>query len=72
MIESQNKQILRHLQSGKTITALDALRLYGCLRLSGRIYDLRRSGQPIQERTITTLTGKHISEYFMNHETTGN
>ena len=64
--ESQTKQIADHLRRGKRITSLDALRLFGCLRLSGRIYDLRRNdNMPIQKRTITTLTGKRIAEYYL-------
>lgn len=37
---SQNKAILQHLQKGHSITPLEALHLYGCFRLSARIYDL--------------------------------
>jgi len=65
MTDSQNELILRHLKAGKPITAMEALRLYGSLRLSGRIYDLRRRGFPIDARTVTTLTGKRIAEYFL-------
>jgi len=65
MTDSQNEQILRHLQSGKPITAMEALRLYGSLRLSGRIYDLKRRGNAISARTVTTLTGKRIAEYYI-------
>ena len=62
-METQNKQILRHLQSGRPITSLEAIRLFGCLRLSGRIYDLRKIGHPILSKRVSTLTGKHIAEY---------
>lgn len=37
---SQNKAILQHLQKGNSITPLEALHLFGCLRLSARIHDL--------------------------------
>ena len=47
--ETQNAQILARLKSGKTITPLEALAEFGCLRLSGRIYDLRRDGHQIED-----------------------
>ena len=63
--ESQNGQISRHLAQGKTITSLEALRLFGCLRLSGRIFELRKRGLNIKSKTVRTLTGKNIAEYYI-------
>lgn len=40
-------QILAHLQSGLSITPLDALEMFGCFRLGARIYDLRKDGVEI-------------------------
>jgi hypothetical protein len=62
---SQKKMILEYLQSGRSLTGLDAIRLFGAYRLSGRILDLRREGHPVQTRTIITLTGKRIAEYYI-------
>jgi len=39
--ESQAKKISRHLLNGHSITAMTALRLYGCMRLSARIDDIK-------------------------------
>ena len=44
---SQSNQILAHLKKGKTITPLEALRLYGTMRLAARINDLRNKGHNI-------------------------
>lgn len=63
--ESQNKMILNYLTAGHTLTGLDAIKLFGAYRLSGRIFDLRKAGRPIQTRFIKTLTGKRIAEYFI-------
>lgn len=60
---SQNAAILAHLQSGKTITPLEALQEFGCLRLSGRIYDLKQDGHNIHCDRIKTKTGKVIGRY---------
>lgn len=45
---SQCKLILAHLLAGHTLTPLEALRLFGCLRLGGRIFDLRKLGHAIE------------------------
>jgi hypothetical protein len=47
-IESQCKQIIRHLLNGGTLTSLQALRMFGCLNLKGRIFDLRKQGFDIK------------------------
>ena len=49
-METQNKLIAQHLESGHTITALEALHRFGCFRLSARIYDLRKRGLDIESR----------------------
>lgn len=45
--ESQCNRILIHLQEGKTITPLEALNLFRCMRLASRISDLRKRGHNI-------------------------
>jgi len=40
-MESQTKQILSYLKTGKSITALDALKMFNCFRLAARIADIR-------------------------------
>lgn len=65
-MESQNKQIRAHLESGKSITALEALSLYGCLRLSGRIYDLTHDeGMDIHSEMVKR-NGKRVAEYSLS------
>ena len=61
-IESQSYQIREYLLQGNTITAMEALRLFGCFRLSGRIYDLRKEGINISS-TIIKINGKRVAEY---------
>ena len=50
--ESQNLQIRRYLESGHSITPLDALYQFGCFRLGARIYDLKRQGMLIVSEMI--------------------
>ena len=52
------------LDRGERLTMLTAINQYGIGALSQRIGDLKRIGYPVESRTITTPTGKHVSEYF--------
>lgn len=52
MNDNQTSRILRRLQSGRTITPLEALRDFGCFRLGARIWDLRQLGYDIT-KTLT-------------------
>ena len=65
---TQNQQIEKHLKSGKSITAMDALVMFRCLNLKGRIYELRQSGMNIKTDMITTTTGKRIGKYSLIKE----
>ena len=62
--ESQSKQILNHLQSGKVITPLEALRLYGCFRLGARIFDLKNKGYAISTEMVSE-NGKRFARYSL-------
>ena len=61
---SQTNRIKEHLLAGNKITALDTLHLYGCLRLSGRIHDLRSQGLPIKTDMVE-INGKRIAKYTL-------
>lgn len=66
--KSQNAAILQHLQDGLHLTPLRALELFGCLRLSARIYDLRAQGHRIESdifRVWLNCEWKRVSIYWM-------
>ena len=63
--QSQNKAILAYLQEGKTITAIEALRLFGCFRLTSRIHDLTKRGVAISRKYIITNNGKRVMQYSL-------
>jgi hypothetical protein len=44
---THNDLILQHLEQGRTITAIEALVLFGCFRLAARIKELRDAGHNI-------------------------
>ena len=59
---SQNNEILNYLKKGKKINPMKALKLFGCFRLSARIFDLNQMGYNI-ECTNVSKNGKHFAEY---------
>ncbi len=65
---SQKKQIREHLLSGKHITQLDALKLYGALRLSAIVFELRKEGLPIVMEKIQVAPRKRAGDYFLKPE----
>lgn len=48
---SQCERILRHLRDYRTITPIEALSEYGCMRLGARIFDLKKMGYNIKKTT---------------------
>ena len=55
--KSQCEMILKYLQTHTTgITPLQALNKFGCLRLSGRIYDLKDQGYNIMTNMVEVKT----------------
>lgn len=59
--QSQSKQIRSYLSKGKSLTSLDALKLFGCLRLSGRILELRKDMNI--KTTMIEVNGKRVAKY---------
>lgn len=65
---SQTKQILEYMLAGNTITPLEALRKFGCLRLTSRIWDIEQlTGiRPKRERVkVTNAQGQQV--YVMQY-----
>ena len=62
---SQRKEIRAWLESGNSITAFEALQMYGCLRLASRIYELREEGMDIAVKRIITPSGKYVAQYSL-------
>ena len=62
---SQNNAILAYMQEGNTITTLEALNLFGCMRLASRINDLRNRGYDIRTDKVVTPTGKRVAQYVL-------
>jgi hypothetical protein len=61
---SQEDMTLEALQKGE-LTAIDALKKFGCFRLAARIYRLRQSGHKIEKRMQRLNNGKNIAVYSL-------
>ena len=64
MTETQNKKIRAHLLSGKSITPIEALNLYGCFRLAARIRNLKDQGVDI-DKIMVDVGRKKVAMYFV-------
>ena len=62
---SQNKQVLNHLIKYTYIDPMLSLRKYGTMRLSARIYDLKRMGHKIISLPKHTANKKIVAEYML-------
>tara|TARA_R110000764_G_scaffold239744_2_gene339856 strand:+ start:374 stop:682 length:309 start_codon:yes stop_codon:yes gene_type:complete len=61
---SQAIQVLSYLKEGNRLTSLEAVKLFGTLRLAARILDLRDKGHQIESVTVERA-GKKMSQYFI-------
>lgn len=60
---TQNEMILKYIHDHGSITPLEALKEFGCMRLASRINDLKNQGHNIVSEKVTTKNryGKKIS-----------
>ena len=63
---SQNEMIVDYLSKGNSLTALEALNQFGCMRLAARCDELKKHGKPIRVEVIELDNGKHIARYWMD------
>ena len=54
MKTTQCERILNYIEEKGSITQLDALREFGCMRLASRISDLKRQGVPVIRKMETS------------------
>lgn len=65
---SQKLKILEYLKEGGELTALKALKMFGCLRLGARIWDIKKMGYEIQREWMETDDGARVAVYKMSVE----
>lgn len=59
------RQILRHLQSGRTLTPLEAFAEYKTMRLARHIHELREEGYPIKTRMKSSMSQTRYAQYYL-------
>lgn len=65
-MKSQNDAIQEYLEAGHSITPLEALNKFNCLRLGARVADLKKRGLDIVTKIIKDPdTGKRYASYFL-------
>jgi len=62
---TQSDQILLHLESGQTITPIEALELFRCFRLAARIADLKALGHNIRTEMVESPMGRRYARYSL-------
>lgn len=68
-MKTQCDNIKEYLESGKSITPIDALNLFGCFRLGARIADLKKQGMAIRTDIINDpRNGKRYASYRLVKE----
>jgi len=60
--QSQQDRIINFLATGRSLTPLQALSRFGCMRLGARIWQLKRDGHRIQAEMVRRK-GKTFAEY---------
>jgi hypothetical protein len=62
---TQVEQVLKHLQSGKTLTSMQAFRLYDITLVKDRVRDLRNRGFDIKGRRLHLRSRRYCMQYSL-------
>jgi len=62
---TQTQKIYNYLKTGKRLTAIEALKMFGCFRLAARIADLRNQGHTIWTDYVT-VKNKTFAAYKLS------
>lgn len=52
---TQTDRILWHLNEARTITPMEALKLYGCFRLAARISEIKDLGYEVESKMVSAV-----------------
>ena len=63
-LTGQNRVILNYLESGGSLSSIEALNRFQCFRLAARVRDLRKAGHDIQTKTVKE-DGKKYAVYSL-------
>ena len=60
---SQTKSILEYLKQGNSITSLEALNSFQCMRLASRINDIKNMGYEVISTMTEVNSRKKVASY---------
>tara|TARA_R110000822_G_scaffold225057_1_gene357899 strand:- start:330 stop:557 length:228 start_codon:yes stop_codon:yes gene_type:complete len=63
--KTQKDKIEEYLKSGKSITPIDALEMFGCFRLGAHIFTLRGEGLKIRTDFVTNRYNTKFAKYTL-------
>lgn len=69
--QSQKAAVLAYLREGNSLTPMDALRLFGSMRIGARIYELKQEGYDVRSELIKLPSGKIVAQYSLAMERQG-
>lgn len=64
--KSQSQMIYEYLNYGLSLSAMEALDLFGCSRLAARIHELRLAGHNVGSRMVRTGSGRRVARYSLD------
>tara|TARA_R100000734_G_C3293341_1_gene84844 strand:+ start:442 stop:663 length:222 start_codon:yes stop_codon:yes gene_type:complete len=64
---TQNQRIIRHLKDKGSITALEAMKEYGIMRLSSRVCELKDQGYLIRSEFVSSKNRYNESVSFSKY-----
>ena len=70
--KTQKQLIKEYLQSGRSITPIEALEMFGSFRLGAIIFTLREEGMPIKTEFVTNRYKTKFAKYTLEQPVQGN
>ena len=62
---TQSNQVMTHLETGRSLTSIEAIGLYGITRLAAVVHSLHKQGRTINVNMKTGVRGKAYASYSL-------
>jgi len=67
--KTQKDKVRQYLESGRSITPIEALEMFGSFRLGAIIFTLREEGMPIKTDFVTNRYKTKFAKYTLEQKT---
>jgi hypothetical protein len=61
----QRDEIIAYLKTGKRVTSLEALGLFGSMQFPARIFELKELGHEVESQLVEVSSGKKVAQYWL-------